>query len=222
MIDFNLYLITDRHQTKGRPLAEVVEEALMAGAEAIRSSGFGVRSNPIAVQLREKDLSAKELFELALSIKQLTDQYGAKLFINDRLDVALAAGADGVHLGQKSFSPKDVKKFLSNYSSRFFIGVSTHSLAEAKKAEDDGADFITLGPVSHTPSKAEYGEPLGIEAIKKIKQKIKIPVFAIGGIKKENAKDVMNAGAAGIAVISAVMGAGDAGKAVREIWKETT
>ncbi|MBI3754141.1 MAG: thiamine phosphate synthase [Deltaproteobacteria bacterium] len=212
MLYFTLYLITDRHRTNGRPLAEVVEAALQAGAKA--------------VQLREKDLSGKELFELARRMRELTNQYGARLFINGRLDIALAVEADGVHLGQKSFSANDVKQFLENasrithHTSRLLIGVSTHSRAEAKKSEEEGADFITFGPIFYTPSKAEYGEPLGIEAIKNIKTEIKIPVFAIGGIKKENVKDVMQKGADGIAVISAVIAAEDAGKAVRELRGE--
>lgn len=214
MVGFNLYLITDRHRTYGKPLTTVVEEALKGGIKA--------------VQLREKDLSAKELFELAQGIRGLTRQYGARLFINDRVDIALAVGADGVHLGQKSFSANDVKQFLNNishimphaYASRLLVGVSTHSLDEAKKAEDDGADFITFGPIFYTPSKADYGEPLGVEVIKNMRKKINIPVFAIGGINKNNIKDVMAAGADGVAVISAVMEAKESGKAVKEILRE--
>ena len=199
MIDFNLYLITDRHQTNGRPLVAVVKEALQAGIKAI--------------QLREKDLSAKELFELAQNVRRLTRQYRARFFINDRVDIAMAVEADGVHLGQKSFSAKDVKRIFP----KAIIGVSTHSLDEAKKAEADEADFITIGPIFYTPSKAGYGEPLGIEVIKQVRKEIHIPVFAIGGIKDDNAMDVIDAGADGIAVISAVMGAADVGKAVKEI-----
>ena len=199
MIDFNLYLITDRHQTNGRPLVAVVKEALQAGIKAI--------------QLREKDLSAKELFELAQNVRRLTRQYRARFFINDRVDIAMAVEADGVHLGQKSFSAKDVKRIFP----KAIIGVSTHSLDEAKKAEADEADFITIGPIFYTPSKAGYGEPLGVEVIKQVRKEIRIPVFAVGGIKEDNARDVIDAGADGIAVISAVMGAADVGRAVREI-----
>ncbi len=211
-VDFNLYLITDRHQTNGRPLTEVVEAALQGGVKA--------------VQLREKDLSAKELFELARRMRDLTKQSGARLFINDRLDIALAVGADGVHLGQKSFSASHVKSFLksesriTNHGSRFLISVSTHSLKEATEAEEDGADFITLGPVFYTPSKAGYGEPLGLDIVKKVKEKIKIPVFTVGGIKKENVKDVMRAGADGVAVISAVIAAEEPAKTARELRGE--
>ena len=172
MIDFNLYLVTDRHQTDKRPLTAVIEEALKAGVKA--------------VQLREKDLSAKELFDLARSLRGLTSQYRARLFINDRLDIAIAVKADGVHLGQKGFSASDIKQFLKSASritplietfrgrhhaslspqalsgERFLIGVSAHSREEARKAEEEGADFITIGPVFYTASKAGYGRPLGV------------------------------------------------------------
>jgi len=200
MIDFNLYLITDRHQTGGRPLLTVVEEALQAGIKA--------------VQLREKDLSAKELFELAQNLRRLTRQYHARFFINDRVDIAIAVEADGVHLGQKSFSTKDVKRIFP----KAIIGVSTHSLDEAKKAEAGEADFITIGPIFYTPSKASYGEPLGVEVIKQVRKEIHTPVFAIGGIKEDNARGVIDAGADGIAVISAVMRAEDVEEAVREMY----
>lgn len=180
----------------------VVEEALQAGIKAI--------------QLREKDLSAKELFELAQNLRRMTRQYHARFFINDRVDIAMAVEADGVHLGQKSFLAKDVKTIFP----KAIIGVSTHSLDEAKKAEADEADFITIGPIFYTPSKAGYGEPLGVEVIKQVRKEIRIPVFAIGGIKGDNARDVIDASADGIAVISAVMGAEDVGKAVKEMLKK--
>ena len=178
----------------------VVEEALQAGIKA--------------VQLREKDLSAKELFELAQNLRRLTRQYHARFFINDRVDIAMAVEADGVHLGQKSFSAKDVKRIFP----KAIIGVSTHSLDEAKKAEAGEADFITIGPIFYTPSKASYGEPLGVEVIKQVRKEIHTPVFAIGGIKEDNARGVIDAGADGIAVISAVMRAEDVEEAVREMY----
>ena len=177
----------------------VVEEALQAGIKAI--------------QLREKDLSAKGLFELAQNLRRLTRQYHSRFFINDRVDIAMAVEADGVHLGQKDFSAKDVKRIFP----KAIIGVSTHSLDEAKKAEADEADFITIGPIFYTPSKAGYGEPLGVEMIKQVRKEIHIPVFAIGGIKKDNARNVIDAGADGVAVISAIIGAEEPGKAACEI-----
>lgn len=215
-IDFNLYLITDRKQTlrkgqgsgvngQGR-LIDVVEDALKGGVKA--------------VQLREKDLSGRELFELARDLRKLTRRYNTKLFINDRVDIAMAVNADGVHLGQTSFSPEDVRKILritpdrnirgqahNAHALRLFIGVSTHSLKEALKAEKQGADLITFGPVFYTKSKAKYGKPLGIEKLQEVVQKIKIPIFAIGGIKLKNVKEVMSAGVHGVSMISEIMGA---------------
>jgi len=227
MVNFNLYLVTDRHQTDKRPLAAVIEETLKAGVKA--------------VQLREKDLSAKELFDLARSLRGLTSQYRARLFINDRLDIAIAVKADGVHLGQKGFSASDIKQFLKSAlhitplietfrgrhpaslspqalsGERFLIGVSAHSREEARKAEEDGADFITIGPVFYTASKAGYGRPLGVEIIKSVKEAVKIPVFAIGGIKLDTISEVVAAGADGIAVISAIIGAKGPGIAAKDL-----
>jgi len=227
MVNFNLYLVTDRHQTDKRPLAAVIEETLKAGVKA--------------VQLREKDLSAKELFDLARSLRGLTSQYRARLFINDRLDIAIAVKADGVHLGQKGFSASDIKQFLKSAlhitplietfrgrhpaslspqalsGERFLIGVSAHSREEARKAEEDGADFITIGPVFYTASKAGYGRPLGVEIIKSVKEAVKIPVFAIGGIKLDTVSEVAAAGADGIAVISAIIGAKEPGIAAKDL-----
>ncbi len=196
-IDFRLYLITDRKQTK-LPLPEAVRLALEGGVRAI--------------QLREKDLPIRELLTLAGEIRSITNEFKSKLFINDRVDVAVAIEADGVHLGHQSMPPEAVRKIVGR---RMLIGVSTHSADEAGAAEKGGADFITFGPVFATPSKMQYGAPAGIEALKTVKQQIGIPVFGLGGIKTGNLRDVMNAGADGIAMISAIFGAEDI-KAVAE------
>ncbi len=186
-VDFNLYLITDRKQVKGN-LIDAVEDALKAGVKA--------------VQLREKDITVRELMELSKSMKILTDQYKAKLFINDRVDVALCAGADGVHLGQSSMPADAVKRIAKD---KLLIGVSTHGVEEAIKAQKNGADFITLGPVYKTPSKIKYGEPVGIEILEDVKDLLRIPVFAIGGIKPENLSELKKTGADGVAVISGIL-----------------
>jgi thiamine-phosphate pyrophosphorylase len=190
VVDFNLYLITDRRKTKGRYLVEVAKDALQGGVKAI--------------QLREKDLNAADLLKLARRMRGLTREYGARLFLNDRIDIAIAVDSDGVHLGQSSFSPRDTRGLLGGDK---LIGVSTHSLKEAKSAEAEGADFITLGPIFYTPSKVRYGEPLGIDIIKAVKAEIGIPVFPIGGIRKKNLDVVMGTGADGVAAISAIMSA---------------
>ena len=191
-VDFSLYLITDRHQTSGRDLPAVVEEALEGGMRA--------------VQLREKDLSPRKLLELALTMRELTGRYGAKLIINDRIDIALAADADGVHLGEASI-PVDAARLLLGPNR--LIGVSCHSREGALAAEQGGADFITFGPVYHTPSKAAYGAPVGVERLAETVELLSIPVFALGGIKRENTPEAMAAGAAGVALISAIIAAGN-------------
>ena len=179
-----------------------VEEALKAGVRA--------------VQLREKDLPTRQLLDMAYRMKELTAKYSAKLFVNDRADIGICVNADGVHLGQASMPVYAARKVVGY---KMMIGVSTHNLDEASIAEKEGADFITFGPVYHTPSKLKYGEPIGIEAFKKVCEKLSIPVFAIGGIKFDNATDVINAGADGIAAISGILGDNDIKLAVEEYLK---
>lgn len=154
------------------------------------------------VQLREKDLPVRELFDMARWMRDLTREYHAHLFINDRVDIALAVEADGVHLGRQSMPVYAVRKIAGN---RLCLGVSTHTMDEALDAEKDGADFITLGPVYKTPSKLNFGNPIGIEVLREVKSRISIPVLAIGGMKQDKVKEVMDAGADGIALISAIL-----------------
>ncbi len=191
---FRLYLITDRRLiTHHASLITAVREALRGGVRAI--------------QLREKDLGTRELLSLAYKMRRLTAKYRARLFINDRLDIALAVGADGVHLTQRSVPVDAVRSAIG--VSPLLIGVSTHSLNEAIKAERGGADFITLGPVYRTPSKLRYGPPIGLETLKEVCERVRIPVFAIGGIKARRIGQVMKAGAYGVAMISEIFGADD-------------
>jgi thiamine-phosphate pyrophosphorylase len=198
-----LYLITDRKLFKGQCLFYLgLEAALSAGVKFI--------------QLREKRLPAKMLLDTAQWVSELTKQYGAKLFINDRVDIALAVGADGVHLGQKSMPAHAVRKFSKN---KLLIGVSTHGIDEAVQAEKDGADFITLGPVFKTQSKLKYGDPIGIDVIKNVKSEVSIPVLAIGGIKPDKVKEIIKAGADGVAVISAILAAKDIRAATEEFLR---
>jgi thiamine-phosphate pyrophosphorylase len=192
LVDFSLYLITDRVQTAGRRLPAVVADALRGGLRA--------------VQLREKDLSGRQLFELAGELREVTGKYGAKLLINDRVDVALAIGADGVHLGKAGLPVAEARRILG---SERLIGYSAHSAAEALQAQRAGADFVTLGPVYHTPSKAQFGEPLGVGVLAEATRVVSIPVFALGGVKQATVVEVLLAGARGIALISAIMNAPD-------------
>lgn len=199
-VDFNLYLITDRKQVPGGDLCAAVERALRGGVRA--------------VQLREKDLPSGELYQLALKLKELTTRYGARLIINDRLDIALAADADGVHLGESSLPVARVRELAG---ARLLIGVSCHDLAGALAAQQGGADFITFSPVFYTPSKAGYGEPVGTERLAEACRELRIPVFALGGIKKDSVRTVLGHGAHGIALISAILAADDPEGAAREM-----
>ena len=192
MIDFSLYLITDRHQTAGRPLATVVEQALQGGVRA--------------VQLREKDLASRDLYALAVQLRHITNLYQARLIINDRLDIAKASNADGVHLGAGSLPVAEARRLLGPGHA---IGYSAHSLQEARLAEKDGASFITMGPVFHTPSKAAYGAPLGLQLFREACVALDIPVYALGGINLLNCTKPMAAGAHGIALISGIIAAPD-------------
>jgi thiamine-phosphate pyrophosphorylase len=198
-VDFKLYLITDRHATK-IPLPQAIRLALEGGVRA--------------VQLREKDLPVRELLALAKELRSLTKEFGAKLFINDRVDVAVAIEADGVHLGHQSMPVEAVRKVVGK---DLLIGVSAHNLEEARSAERGGANFITFGPVFETPSKSKYGSPVGIELLKNLKNELSIPIFALGGIKSGNISRAMGAGATGVAMISAIMAAEDITKASSRI-----
>ena len=186
-VDFSLYLIADVEQIK-EDMPSSVKLAIDGGVKAI--------------QLRGKNLSAKELLKIGERLRHLTHIESVKLFINDRIDVAMAIHADGIHLGQNSMP---VKLARETSGDRFIIGVSTHSLKEAMDAEAGGADFITVGPIFETESKLRYGSPVGLTTLADVCRKVKIPVFAIGGISIERVNSVMKEGAHGVAVISAIL-----------------
>lgn len=197
LVDFSLCLVTDRFQTRGRPLLDVVDECLVAGLKA--------------VQLREKDLTAGELYHLADSLLALASRAGARLFINDRVDVALAVGADGVHLAGHSMPARVVR---SKFPGIRLIGVSTHTLEEARAAEAGGADFVLFGPIYETPSKRDR-PPQGTEPLARVAAELSIPVFAIGGVTPERVHELKSAGARGVAVISAILSADRPGRATK-------
>lgn len=184
-----LYLITDRHQlASGISLMYAIEQALLGGVRLI--------------QLREKDLPAADLWPLALQLRSLTNRFSAKLFINDRIDLALACNADGVHLGGHSLPVTEARYLLG---SDRLIGVSTHSLDEVSSVAKLGADFMTFSPVYETPSKAAYGPPQGLDLLSQACQLSPLPVLALGGIKPCHVRDVMSCGARGIALISSII-----------------
>lgn len=154
------------------------------------------------VQLREKDLPADELYHYAVKMRQITRKHGSLLLINDRIDIAQAVSADGVHLGGHSIPTATARQLLGRDA---IIGVSTHSTQEAQLAQDRGADFITFGPVYYTASKARYGQPVGIEKLQALSKNLILPIYALGGIKIDKIPEIKRAGAYGIAAISALM-----------------
>ena len=188
-LGFSLCLVTDRSQVAGA-LEEAVETCLGAGLRA--------------VQLREKDLAARELFSMASALRESTRRHGARLFVNDRADVALGVGADGV---QRAGTSLPVSALRAISPPGFLIGASVHSLAEARTAEPEGADFLVFGPVYDTPSKREYGPPQGLSALERVASAVRLPVFAVGGVTPSRVAEVIRVGASGVAVIAAILGA---------------
>jgi thiamine-phosphate pyrophosphorylase len=184
----SLTLVTDRTRTRGRELAAVVAECLAAGLPA--------------VQVREKDLGAAELAVLCRRLRELTRDHGARLVVNDRVDVALAVGADAVQRTHASLPVDDIRSIAGR---RLAIGASVHSLEDAIDAEMRGADWLVFGPVYDTPSKRRWGPPQGLERLAKVVKAVRIPVVAIGGITPERVAATRAAGAAGVAAIAAIV-----------------
>jgi thiamine-phosphate pyrophosphorylase len=182
---FALFYITDRTQLKSTTLEATIAQAIAAGVDW--------------VQIREKDLPARRLLAVAETAVQHARRLGhTRVMVNDRLDVALAAQAHGVHLGTRSM-PVDVVRRLA--PPEFLVGVSCHSLAEALAAEKAGADYLLLGPIFSTPSKLQYGPPLGLATLREVTLQISIPVIALGGITADRVAACREHGAAGIAAI---------------------
>ena len=198
-IDYSLYLVTDRSFLKDKSIAESVEEAIKGGVTL--------------VQVREKDTSSRDFYKVALEIKQVTDKYKIPLIIDDRIDIALAVDAAGVHLGQSDLPLKKAREILGKDK---IIGISVGNVSEAKEAEIGGADYVGIGSIFFTGTKKDIKTPIGIEGLTEIVRSINIPSVAIGGIDQGNARKVMRSGTSGVAVISAILGKDNIQKAAEE------
>ena len=195
MIDFNLYVITDRTLCAPKPLHTVVSEILDVGIKAI--------------QLREKDLDDVALFQVAKPISKLCDTYNAHLLINTNVKVAVDVGAAGVHLPDVDIPVAEVKAQTDN---DLLIGCSVHSIETAEERGTEGADFLTYSPIYPIANKPQYGPTVGVENLEKLAKRVEVPVFALGGITPERVGECLQAGAAGVAVMSGTMSSTEAAK----------
>lgn len=203
-VNYRLYLVTDRDMLKNVDLYTAVEEAIKGGVTL--------------VQLREKDITTQDFYKTAVEIKKVTDKYNVPLIINDRMDIALAVNAAGLHVGQDDMPCHIARKLLGNDR---ILGVSARTLEEAIKAEKDGADYIGVGAVFPTSTKGD-AKAVSIELLKKIKESVSIPVVAIGGINEKNASLLKPANIDGISVISGILGKEDirgAAETLKEIME---
>lgn len=200
LVNYNICVITTEVPDMDRTAIDIAEEAILGGATVI--------------QLREKNTGSQEFLNKAKLLLNLTQKAKIPLIINDRVDIALAANADGVHLGQEDMPIAEARRIVGKNK---IIGISVTDLEEAIKAEEQGADYLGVGPIFPTPSKVDAAEPMGIEGLKEVRKHVKIPIVAIGGITGGNIDEVIQAGANGIAVISAVALAPDIREATREL-----
>ncbi|MCL5056561.1 MAG: thiamine phosphate synthase [Actinobacteria bacterium] len=203
-VDYTLYLVTDRGILKGKDLFSAVEEAIAGGVTL--------------VQLREKDISSLDFYNIALKLREVTKYHGVPLIINDRLDIALAADADGLHVGQEDLPVRDARRLLGEDK---ILGYSVTTIEEAVFGQTNGADYLGAGPVYPTGSKADAAPPIGIDQLKRIKDSVSLPVVAIGGIGAANIKEIKASGVDGVSLISAILGSNDIKEAsgrLVELW----
>ena len=200
--EFGLYFITDSRLTK-KTVIDDVKSAVKGGVKL--------------VQYREKDLSTKQMVAQAKEIKKICRKNNVLFIVNDRIDIALAAGADGVHIGQDDMPYETARKLLGN---KKIIGVTAHNLKESIYAEKKGADYIGLSPIFHTSTKADAGKACGTGMIKDVIKRAKIPVVAIGGINEFNIDEVLKSGAKNAAIISAIVSKDDVEGAVMQFARK--
>lgn len=199
--NWRLCVITDELVGRGRSHLRIAEEAIRGGADVI--------------QLRDKTASGHRLYEVALTLRKLTRDAKVPLIVNDRLDVAMAVDADGVHVGQQDLPASAARRILGSGK---ILGVSAETAEEALLAEKDGADYLGVGPIFEARgTKVDAGAPLGLELIERIRRHTRLPIVAIGGINAENARQVREAGADAAAVISAIVAEDDIVQATRRL-----
>ena len=194
-----LYLVTSRSMSRGRSTTDVVGQSLEAGVRL--------------VQLREKDLPARELLALAMELRAMTAEAGALLIINDRLDVALAADADGVHLGQDDLPIEDARRLAPD----LILGASSHNVGEARAAQAAGASYVNIGPLFPTQTKSWQGDYLGLDGLREISRVLTVPFTVMGGIKRGHIPELLAEGAHTIALVTAITAADDPGAATRAL-----
>lgn len=203
IVNYNLYLVTDRSILGNRDLCKSIEEAIQGGVSI--------------VQLREKNLSSVEFYNVAMDVKVITHKYNVPLIINDRLDIALAVDADGLHVGPDDLSVEVVRKLLGPDK---IIGASTCNIDEALDAQRQGADYLGVGAMFPTSTKANTDD-VSIDDLRKIKESVNIPIVAIGGINQKNATSIMKTDIDGIAVVSAILGKDNILEAAKSLAKVT-
>ncbi len=203
-IDYTLYLCTDRDLMSSDTIEESVELATKGGCTVI--------------QLREKDCSSKDFYELAVRVKKITDRYNVPLIINDRVDIAMAVDAAGVHIGQNDLPADVVRQIIGKDK---IIGVSAAKLEEAVKAVEDGADYLGIGAMYATDTKTD-ARPVTMDELKEIRTKVDVPIVVIGGINMRTLPDFKNIGIDGLAVVSAIVAKDDVEKAARDMYRAFT
>ena len=204
-VDWSVYLVTDPVLVGHRNLTEVVTAAIRGGVRV--------------VQYRDKDASTREMVAMAAELAAVCRRMGAWFLVNDRLDVALAVDAGGVHVGQDDMPVATARRLLGPDK---LLGVSVHNEAEIHQAELDGADHVSLSPIFATPTKPDHQIPLGLQGVRTLSRLARVPVIAIGGIHAGNAAEVIRAGARGICVVSAIIAAPDPEQAARELKQAVT
>jgi thiamine-phosphate pyrophosphorylase len=202
-VNFRLLLVTDRHQTHGRPLHTILPQAIVGGINAI--------------QIRERDMPTRGLTALVQDIRAASRPHSVQLIVNDRIDVVLPLNLAGVHLRVDSLPTMVGRRLLGPHR---LVGRSTHSLADVRQANEEGADYVIFGPIFDTPSKRSFGPPLGLDALAAACDASDIPVFAIGGVTRDRIADVRERGAWGVAAIGAILSRDDVAGAAREMCEE--